>query len=106
MTTRSLVFRLAALALVYAHGGFQLELDAEEYEKNHPSPSSLPTFVLGGENWETFDRTDAPPAFVVRVDRDIILYCYLPKHPHRVLRAFHPPRLVRDKSPPLDILQF
>ena len=100
MKSRSIIFRLAALALIYAHGGFQLELDPEEYERNHPLPASQPTFLPPGDNWETFDKTNAPPAFVVCVDRVVLLQCYLPVHPFRLHPAFPPRRPVRDKSPP------
>jgi hypothetical protein len=85
--------RIAALFLACIFFLFQTELDHEEYLRNHRQVSSAPSIAAPSLTWETFDKQNAPKAFVVVVDSDgFCLGIHLPP-----FVSVHP---IRDKSPP------
>jgi len=92
--------RAIALALATLFFVFQTELDHEEYLQHHRQLSAVPAFAAPSLTWETFDKENAPKAFIVTVDRGIA--CLL--LPHVESRILLPPSVsvhpVRDKSPP------
>jgi hypothetical protein len=92
--------RIAALALASVFFLFQTELDHEEYLRNHRPLSSGPSIAAPSLNWETFDKQNAPKAFVVTIDRGG--FCLVMPYTNRRIHlppavSIHP---VRDKSPP------
>lgn len=93
-------FACTALVLAATYLGFQIEPFEEEYERNHPLPSSEPTFNLPAENWETYGKTDVPTAYSFSPG---IIFIPLPafdvaaRMPLVELKPFH---RIRDKSPP------
>ena len=99
---RSFAHSCIALILASNYFAFQVELFDGEYEANHPShsdptSSSITQPSLG---WETFDKDNAPKAFVVNTDFIVEVLCVLPveignEHPPHI-QFFH----LRDKSPP------
>ena len=95
-----LIHRCIALILASNYFAFQVELFEEEYEANHPricegSYYSQPTLT-----WESFDKQNAPEAFVV--DPEIRIEPLFGLQPGSELIPDPDPQLqpVRDKSPP------
>lgn len=80
---------------------FRVELFEEEYEENQPG--NLPTdisFSKHSVNWETFDKDNAPKAFVIKIDAAFELFFLIqpPFFPQRLnMLSFE---IIRDKSPP------
>jgi hypothetical protein len=60
-----LAFRIIALALAANYFAFQVELFDDEYEANHPRASDRPSLTGPVFTWESFDKENAPEAFVV-----------------------------------------
>jgi hypothetical protein len=92
--------RIAALFLACIFFLFQTELDHEEYLRNHRQVSSAPSIAAPSLTWETFDKQNAPKAFVVVVDSDG--FCLVMPYTNPGINlppsvSVHP---VRDKSPP------
>jgi hypothetical protein len=94
------VFQATALILAADYFCFQVEVFEEEYEKNNPLPCAAPTFTPPQENWESFDKTNAPQAFVVAVPDCSVLLCLCPAVIGEELPASQPFRVVRNNSPP------
>lgn len=97
----SQLFAVTAIVLACAHFCSQVELFEEEYEAAHPFPSAVSTVSAFSITWETFDKDNASPAFVVdvnlRTDRPLFIDA-------EAAPAFIAPpdqHPVRDKSPPL-----
>jgi hypothetical protein len=93
-------FRLVAFILATNYFCFQVEIFEDEYEKNNPLPSSVPTFAPSSLNWETFGKTNAPKAFVHAVPIEYILLCLCPAKLGEELPASVPFRVIRNNSPP------
>ena len=97
---RSVVYRLLALLLASNYFAFQVELFDEEYDANHRSVSNTPAVGSPTVTWETFDKSNAPKAFVLRVD---VVFEPLQIVPLFVIPQplpYLPYQPVRDKSPP------
>lgn len=92
------LFVAGTLAVVYFL--FQIEPFEDEYREHHPAPAGTLAFSKPSVNWESFDKTNAPEAFVV--DPRItcgplgIVTCIEPLA-RPLCAPVHP---VRDKSPP------
>jgi hypothetical protein len=96
----SLVHRFVALLLASNYFTFQIEPFEEEYEANHPDipdgwALSQPTLT-----WESFDKQNAPKAFVFDAVINIELLHLLTSPPVKELPANPQYQPVRDKSPP------
>ena len=91
-----------ALALLFAcnYFAFQLEPFGGEYISNHPASSDGCSFSTPATNWETFDKHNAPKAFVI--DAGLRILPLFPCLPERLplLHPQIPQPIVRDKSPP------
>jgi hypothetical protein len=98
---RNHALRLTALILATNYFCFQVEVFEEEYEKNNPLPSRIPTFSPSGLNWETFGKTNAPKAIVHTVPVEYVLLCLCPAVLGEELPACIPFRVIRDNSPPI-----
>ncbi len=91
---------LLALLLASNYFAFQIEPFEEEYSSKHstePLTRSISSLSL---NWESFDKENAPKAFVFRVDVRIEPLFLLRQEELResvTAPQFQP---VRDKSPP------
>ena len=81
----------------------------EEYEQNHPNNDlfnkqvtvSLPTL-----NWETFDKDNAPKAFVIKPPVKILIVGIIPA-PNFIVRSdISSSEPIRDKSPPSNLIAF
>ena len=105
MMFRFRLYNVLALIVALNYFAFRVELFEDEYEANHPRNISeglaLSQYSL---NWETFDKDNAPKAFVVDTEVTIQLLCVLdvvPQINHESCQPFQP---IRDKSPPIDII--
>ena len=98
----SILFTCTALLLATNYFAFQAELFDAEYEANHPiaTPSHHSSISAPSFTWESFDKDNAPQAFVV--DPELRIQCLLVIHSEDVLPAIPDPpfAVVRDKSPP------
>ena len=97
------VHKLVALLLVLNYIAFHAEFFDKENEQNHRLVSSTCSIDTPSVTWETFDKTNAPKAFVfdaevtfqiVDCTPQIISSCFV----HRVND-----NVIRDKSPPISI---
>lgn len=98
---RSLLHNLVAFILACNYFAFRVELCEEEYEANHRPISDEPALGTLTVNWETFDKDNAPKAFVFNAEVYVALLLKL--EPSGIIH-FHPVvtlNLIRDKSPPL-----
>jgi hypothetical protein len=97
---RLLLCRSLALLVAINYLGFRTELFAAEFEENHPALSNQCTFTTSSVNWETYDKDNAPKAFVFHGTIRIELLGTLSRGESLTLE-FHPQyRLIQDKSPP------
>ncbi len=88
----------AALAITYFL--FQVEPFEEEYLENHPVRPDGWSVSKPSVTWESFDKTNAPKAFVVNPVPPPVLLAVIDRPDREVdplIPAVHP---VRDKSPP------
>ena len=94
------LFKYVALLLAANYFGFQVELFENEYEQNHRPVSQTSSIGSPTVNWETFDKSNAPKAFVFNAEVAIQLLHLasvpsIPLYHHLV-----DDDLIRDKSPP------
>jgi len=91
---------IAALTLAIVYFLFQVEPFEWEYEANHRRKAETETFAQPSITWESFDKDNAPEAFVVDPGLAIeILEFALPEQD--ILDPLSSPyQPVRDKSPP------
>jgi hypothetical protein len=80
---------------------FQVELFEEEYEANHRQVSEDLSFASPHLTWESFDKQNAPEAFVLDpfLPCDLFGIMPIPQHKERLPHKQYQP--LRDKSPPL-----
>jgi hypothetical protein len=101
----SLLFTCSAIVLASNYFAFQVELFDAEYEENHPTApgtaSGTCTITASSLTWESFDKDNAPQAFVV--DACVTLACFHRLPEETALAAVIRPSFerIRDKSPPL-----
>jgi hypothetical protein len=95
-----LIYRICAFILACNYFAFRVELFEEEREANEPKLPDGWAFTNCSPTWETFDKDNAPKAFVINVDPTIEIsfiisppYCL--QHPNTL--SFD---IIRDKSPP------
>jgi len=84
----------------YNYFAFRVELFDNEYKENHPERSDVLSIGVSSLNWETFDKDNAPKAFVIHADGQIEFLCYVAYPLQLSNHSFEPYRPVRDKSPP------
>ncbi len=90
---------LCIVALNYA--AFRLELFDDEYAENHPAFPTGISFSKPTLTWETFDKNNAPEAFVFNARVAIEPLSISPPVVFANKFAVEPLELIRDKSPPL-----
>lgn len=95
--------RLAVACILSSnYFAFQVELFDAEYEANHPTPTLAGTHSLSSPTvtWESFDKQNAPEAFVLNPILPIEPVGFIPV-PHQTGQQPNPQyQPVRDKSPP------
>jgi hypothetical protein len=94
---------IISLLLAANYCAFQIELFDCEYEANHPRSDGSNVITAPTITWETFDKQNAPKAFVVDAGMRVeVLFLLPPASPAPALhdRPFQP---VRDKSPPVAV---
>jgi hypothetical protein len=96
-----LIHSIVALLLATNYCAFQIEPFEEEYEANHPPAPDSPVFSQPTITWESFDKQNAPKAFVFDAAIQIQFLFSLPSQHFRFLLPCPQHQLVRDKSPPL-----
>lgn len=89
---------LCVVALNYA--AFRAELFEDEYEQYVPVSSAFGSFNVPSLTWETFDKNNAPEAFVF--DAHICIEPLTIAVPQALPRNISclPVDIIRDKSPP------
>lgn len=96
-----LAYRLIALVLAADYFAFQVELFDDEYEANHPRTSGKSSLTGPVFTWESFDKENAPRAFVVDPCIEIRPLFRVTDEPALPLPPVILRSPVRDKSPPL-----
>ncbi len=94
------MFRAVAVLLASNYFAFQVELFEEEYEANHPQPAGTVAFGAPTLNWESFDKDNAPKAFVFDAGLRVEFLFVFRSSTVQVLPPHFPCEPVRDKSPP------
>ena len=91
-----------ALLLACNYFAFQVELFEAEYEANHPAPTAAGVHSISSPTitWESFDKDNAPQAFVVDAGLKVECLAVLALVPTLHIIAAGPYHPVRDKSPP------
>lgn len=93
-------YRCFCIVFALSYLAFRAEIFEEEYEQNHPVFPSTIAFNFLSLNWETFDKDNAPKAFVFDASTDIQVIGSLPQQFHTFVPFLEAFQLVRDKSPP------
>lgn len=93
-------FQIVALVLAVNYFSYQVEFDEEEYLENHRQLSDTLSFARPSVNWETFDKSNAPKAFVVEVIDKVSLLIVLPPAISENHETYPQYITIRDKSPP------
>ncbi len=94
-------YRVVAVLVALTYFGFRTELFRQEFEEFHPAQSSVPGFTTLSLNWETFDKDNAPKAFVFNAVSPTLLLGVCPQPVRTILVDPSPLNPVRDKSPPI-----
>lgn len=94
-------FQIVALALAVNYFSYQVEFDRKEYLENHRQLSDTLSFAKPSVNWETFDKSNAPKAFVVEVIDKASLLIMLPPAISENDECYPQYFTIRDKSPPV-----
>lgn len=97
----SSVYAVISLLIAVNYFAFRTEVFGNEAREFQPHPVTGSTFSNPSTNWESFDKDNAPKAFVVSVftplaELSAVAAERKPSIPH--VGAFHP---IRDKSPPI-----
>ena len=94
-------FQIVAFGLAVNYFSYQVEFDEKEYLENHRQLSDTLSFARPSVNWETFDKSNAPKAFVVEVIDKVSLLIILPPAISENDEFFPQYTTIRDKSPPI-----
>jgi hypothetical protein len=96
-----LAYKLIALLLAADYFAFQVELFDDEYEANHPRTSRTSSITGVVFTWESFDKENAPRAFIVDPCIEIRPLFRVVDEPTLPVPPATPRVPARDKSPPL-----
>ena len=100
MKPRPVLFQSLAVLLACNYFAFRVELFSEEYERAHPARTNLPSISAVSLTWETFDKDNAPKAFVVHPATAIVLLFRATQTVAVAIPFCSLFTLARDKSPP------
>ena len=95
-----LVYKICAFILACNYFAFRVELFDEERETNEPKLPDGCAFANCSLTWETFDKDNAPKAFVFNAIIPIVLYCIVLVQVSVLEPSFRIFQPIRDKSPP------
>jgi hypothetical protein len=97
----SSLHRVLAVVLATNYFAFQVELFEDENEANHPKRAESTSFTAPSLNWESFDKDNAPQAFVVdpNIQVDFLFLFFTQPFNELLFNPQYQP--VRDKSPPI-----
>jgi hypothetical protein len=93
--------RFISILIALNYFSFRVELFEEEAEANQPG--AIPThlaFSAYSVNWETFDKDNAPKAFVINPSINIFVIGIIPATNNIVCCDIPDYEPIRDKSPP------
>jgi hypothetical protein len=79
---------------------FQVEVFEEEYEKNNPTSNGTLAFNTSSLNWESFDKFNVQEPFTFDAQIVLLLSCWLPHQPGKLLWCERPFQPIRCNSPP------
>ena len=98
----SILHSCVAVVLACNYFAFQVELFDAEYEENHPAPTVPGSHALSHPTltWESFDKNNAPKAFVVDAGLGVECLAIIPLGTDVKASPVAPYHPVRDKSPP------
>lgn len=101
MATRlSRTYGTTAFILALNYFAFQVELFEDEYEANHPRSYTTSSISQPSVTWESFDKENAPKAFVCKPFIQLSMLYTLAVTFGPVLEPGAQFQPVRDKSPP------
>ena len=100
MNRRSTAFSFIAVCLALNYFAFRTELFADECRTNHPDWCSGHSISNPTLNWETFDKDNAPKAFVANPETKILFLASISDLAVVELPVIESFDLIRDKSPP------
>ena len=100
MKPRPLFFQCFAVLLACNYFAFRVELFSEEYERAHPARGDGLSIGALSLTWETFDKDNAPKAFVANPAMPVVLLFTLPQPVASAIPDCSSFTLIRDKSPP------
>jgi hypothetical protein len=89
-----------AFVLATNYFAFQVEPFEEEYEANHPARAETCAFSQPTITWESFDKQNAPKAFVFDADVRLQFLFSFPPQRFTLLLPNSQYQPIRDKSPP------
>lgn len=92
--------RLVAFILATNYFAFQVELFEEEYEANHPKSYDSCSITQPTLSWESFDKENAPQAFVFDAGIQSQFLFLLEREPVALHLPFAQYQPIHDKSPP------
>jgi len=95
-----IIHKFLPLLVACNYFAFRVELIEDEYKENHPPIPDVCSFTRTSLNWETFDKDNAPKAFVVNTEIQIEFICYSERCVRENLISQRSPEPVKDKSPP------
>jgi hypothetical protein len=100
MKPRRVLFQCLAALLACNYFAFRVELFGDEYERAHPARTGELSIGSVSLTWETFDKDNAPKAFVIEPVTPLVFLFTAPKPGEVEMPDCSPCTLVRDKSPP------
>jgi len=100
LTRRRSILRILSLLVASNYLAFRVELFKDEEARYHPKLPGGVSYSAPTLNWETFDKDNAPKAFVVHARGRIELVGFFAPAPPEPLQSHPPFQLVHDKSPP------
>ena len=105
MRWRIITYQFCSILIALNYFAFRTELFQDENSENHPQARSAVSFTLPTLNWETFDKDNAPKAFVFDAHIEIHLIEFFPQEHREQYFPYSPFRLIQDKSPPIFLCQ-
>jgi hypothetical protein len=100
MPRSTTIYSCLSFLLAINYLAFRAEIFEKEYEQNHPSSSMALAFSPSSVNWETFDKDNAPKAFVLDARERIQVIGSVNPQFCQLVPLTVPLHVVRDKSPP------
>ena len=94
------IYRIFALLVALNYFAFRVELCEREFEANHSEYIDDVAFARTTLTWETYDKDNAPQAFVFNAEITLQIVSYAQQQFDIESPFVVPCQPVRDKSPP------